>query len=160
MQTNECRFVPRLAIARPWLASRITDGHAFCTALRQFKIAKIASCGAPSGKSQHIRTDVYANHATIRAHRYGRSFGHSSGSCAEIEYIFVGAQIGPSDHCLDDRREPLVDLPQINIRDSIPNPSLPRKTFSVLIGIDHRPHSKPSTGLDQCTGYGSAILLP
>ena len=35
-------------------------------------------------------------------------------------------------------REPLVDLPQIDVRDPIPNPSLPCKTFPVLIGIDHR----------------------
>ena len=137
----------------------IIDGNAFRTALQQRKIVKIASRGAPSGKSQHIRTDVYPNHAPIRAYRDGRSFGHSSGSCAEIEYIFVRAQIGPSDHCLDDRREPLVDLPQIHVRDSIPNASLPRKAFSVLIGIDHRRHSKRSAGLNQCTGYG-AILQP
>ena len=70
-----------------------------------------------SGESQHFRADVHINNTAIRAHGYGRPLSHGSCSCTKIENILVGAEIRAGDHSPDDRREPLVNLPQIDVRD-------------------------------------------
>src|SRR5262249_17954364 len=115
----------------------VVSGNAFCTALQQFEIAKAARGSSLSSKSQHLRADVHTNDTAIRAHGYGRPLGHGPRSCTKIKDIPVGTEIGAGDHSPDDRREPLVNLPQIDVRDAVPNPGLPRKTFPVLIRIDH-----------------------
>jgi hypothetical protein len=115
------------------------DRNTLGTPLQQLDIITALSDEAASGEGQHVSADIYANDFAVWAHPHGCPPSYGTSPCAKVKDVFAGRQPCPRYDSVDHRREPPVDLAKVDLRDSIPNANLPRKTFPVLIRIDHGP---------------------
>jgi TolB-like protein len=113
------------------------DRNALGAPLQKLGMIEALTEEATSGKCKHVTADIQPNDLAVRAHRDCSPLSHGASPRAKIKDAFAGGQSCAQDDSVDHRREPLIDLAKVDVRNSVPNTDLPCKTFPLLIRIDH-----------------------